>query len=56
MNSRILDKADTVAEEEMMRKMNSDSVKPYNMFNSEDLKEQKVLANFLLHGKSVPKM
>jgi len=56
VNSRILNKAGTAEEEEMMRKVNSDSVKPYNMFNSEDLKEQKVLANFLLHGKSVPKI
>jgi len=56
VNSRILDKADAGAEEEMVRRANSESVKPYNMFNSEDLKEQKVLANFLLHGKSVPKI
>jgi len=56
VNSRILDKAGPGEEEEMSRKMHSDSVKPYNMFNSEDLKEQKVLANFLLHGKSVPKI
>ncbi len=40
----------------MKRKPESNACKPYAMFSSVDLKDQKVLAGFLLHGKVIPKM